>query len=309
MRATASLWPRPSSNSHMGLRNAGDPATAVSAFQEAILLYRRLIQERPKELRSREQLGHSLREMGGALRSIPERLADAEQAFRSAIDAFQGATVRGTKEGPQLAFPGRQRIVRWPTCSLIATVRRKPSKSFVAPSTFMMRPPKRFVVFGLYHEEEWAANYLDCANFLASKGRSQDAEEIIRRFNVQIEALISASPGKAVRREWLRVRHDNLANVFRDARRMADAESHYRQALVDYDALVAASGTKPEYQLKRAQCQRDFALMLTWAGRPADAEREYRQAIAFSKSWLPMCRRLASIAFIWPTPVVDWPIC
>ena len=72
-----------------GLRNAGDPSAAVSAYQEADLLYRQLIQERPKDLNSREQLGHSLRLMAGALRSIPERLADAVQALRSAIDAFQ----------------------------------------------------------------------------------------------------------------------------------------------------------------------------------------------------------------------------
>ncbi len=100
---------------------------------------------------------------------------------------------------------------------------------------------------------------------------------------MQIEALISESPGKAVRREWLARAHYGLANVFRDARQMADAESQYRQALVAYDALIAAAGKKPEYQLTRAQCQRDFALLLAWDGRPADAEREYRQAIALLK--------------------------
>ncbi len=81
-----------------GLQNAGDPATAVSAFQEAILLYRQSIQELPKDLKSREQLGHSLKLMVGPLRSIPKRLADAEQAFRSAIDAFQGVTVLAPKK-------------------------------------------------------------------------------------------------------------------------------------------------------------------------------------------------------------------
>jgi len=265
-----------------GLRNAGDPAAAVSAFQEAILVYRQLIQEQPKDLRSREQLGHSLREMQGTLRSMPGRLAEAEQTIHSAIDTFQGATVLAPKKVQNWHFLAEMH--RQFAYLLIDLHRPEEAEQALRRSVDIYdAASKKVRGLQLYHEEEWADNYRDCANFLAQRGRSQDAEEIIRRFNVQIEALISVSPGKAVRREWIARAHYSVANVFRDAKRMADAESQYRQALVAYDALIAASGTKPEYRLTRAQCQRDFALMLTSAGRPADAEREYRQAITLKE--------------------------
>ncbi len=265
-----------------GLHNAGDPATALSAFQEAVRLYRQLIQEHPQDLKSREQLGHSLKLMVGPLRSIPGRLPDAEQAYRSAIDAFQTATVLEPKKVPNWHFLATTH--RELAYLLIGLHRPEEAEQALRRSVDIYdAASKKVLGLQLYHEEEWADNYRDCANFLAQRGRSQDAEEILRRFNVQIEALMRASPGKAVRREWLARAHSSLANIFRDASRMPDAESNYRQALAAYDALIAASGKKPEYQLTRAQCQRDLALLLTSTGRPADAEREYRQLIALKE--------------------------
>ena len=164
-----------------GLQNAGDPAAALSAFQEAILLYRQSIQERPKDLKSREQLGHSLRLMVGALRSIPERLADAEQALRSAIDAFQGATVLAPKKVQNWHFLA---TTHCDLANLLIELHRpEEAEQEFRRSVDIYDAASKKVRLQPYHEDEWAANYLGFANYLASKGRSQDAEEILRRLN------------------------------------------------------------------------------------------------------------------------------
>jgi serine/threonine protein kinase/tetratricopeptide (TPR) repeat protein len=264
-----------------GLHIAGDPATAVPLFQEAILLYRQLIQEDPKNLAAREQLAHTTGMTAFAFQSIPERRGDVEPAFRAAIEAFQNAKALAPNKVQSWHFLARihAQFASW----LMAHERPEEGEQELRRSVDIYDAGSKKVRLQPYHEEEWAAIYLGFANYLASKGRSQEAEEIIRRFTVQVEALISASPKRAFRREWLaRAQHD-LANVLNAARRMADAESHYRQAFVQYDALLAASGGKPEYRLNQAQCHRDFAWMLRGAGRTADAEAEYRQAIALLK--------------------------
>jgi eukaryotic-like serine/threonine-protein kinase len=257
---------------------AGDPAAAVPAFQEAVLIYRQLIQERPNDLQSREQLAHTTGMMAGAFQSIPERRGEIEPTFRAAIDAFQNAAALAPKKVQSWHFLARihGQFADW----LIAHHRPEEGEQELRRSVDIYDAGSKKVRLQPYHEDEWAAIYLGFANYLAQKGRPQDADEILRRFAVQVEALISDSPKKAARREWLASAHWNFANSFRDAKRMPDAESQYRQALVDFDALIAASGAKAEFQLKRAQCHREFALMLMQAGRPADAEREYRQLIS-----------------------------
>jgi tetratricopeptide (TPR) repeat protein len=263
-----------------GLNSAGEAAAAASAFHESILLYRRVVQERPNDLQSREALGHTLRFLAFDLGPAPEHRGEVELAFRDAIDAFQGLTIRAPRKLLYWHFlADSQRN--------LALVLAEAQHAEQAEQEFRRAIETHERAVDKLHvepfDEGFAASYLDLARFLQSKGRSQAAEEIVGRFISRIEALRGAFPKNAAHRERLARVHYEVANSLRDAQRRDDAESHYRQALVAYDALVAASGTKPEYQLKRAQCHRDFALLLTWAGRPADAEREYRQAIALLK--------------------------
>jgi tetratricopeptide (TPR) repeat protein len=245
------------------------------------LLYRRLVRERPKDLRSREALGHTLRFLAFDLGPAPEHRGEVELALRDAVDAFQGLTIRAPKKLLYWHFlADSQRN--------LAGVLAEAQRAEQAEQEFRRAIATHEGTLDKLHvepldEEGFAASYLDLARFLQSKGRSQAAEEIVGRFISRIEALRSAFPKNAAHRAWLARVHHEVANSLRDVKRINDAESHYRQALVQYDALIAASGTKPEYQLKRVQCHRDFALLLTWAGRPADAEREYRQAIALLK--------------------------
>jgi tetratricopeptide (TPR) repeat protein len=133
-------------------------------------------------------------------------------------------------------------------------------------------------------DEGWDLSYVDLARFLESKGASQAAEEVVRRFSSRIEALRSAYPKNAAHRAWLARVHYELANSLREAGRMADAESHYRQALVQYDSLIAASGTKPEYEaeprLRLAKIEFDLAELLQAESRLDEAGKHYRLAEA-----------------------------
>jgi serine/threonine protein kinase len=275
-----------------GLRNAGDPATAVSAFQEADLLYRQLIQERPKDLKSREQLGHSLRLMGFALRSIPERLTDAEQAFRSAIDAFQGATVQEPKRVPNWHFLAETH--RQLANFLVDLHRPEEAEQEFRRSIDIYDAASKKVHLQLYHEEEWAANYLDFARFLASKGRSQDAEEIIRRFNAQIEALISASPGKAFRREWLARAHYDLA----------DASAR----LGRWDQALAAIDKAAELEPANHWCVYHAATLHLRAGDVAGYRRVCRAMLErFQDTQVPeIADRTAKTCLLLPDAVPDF---
>ena len=262
---------------HLGVAwdDAGDGAAAESAFRQAILLYRRLVQEAPTA--PHYFLGQSLRYMAFHLGPSPEHRGDVEHAFREAIDAFQRVTVHDPKNIKGWHFlADTHRRLAW---VLVAAKRPEEAEQEFRRAIEVQERILEKLHFEPSNEEEWAASCLDLVRFLGSKGRSQAAEEIIRRLSSRIEGLTSATPEKAAHREWIAHAQYDLANSLRDARQMSDAESHYRQALVQYDALVADSGTKPEYQLKTAVCRRDFALMLTSAGRLADAEREYRQAI------------------------------
>ena len=88
-----------------GLRNAGDPAAAVSAFREAILVYRQLIQEQPKDFGPASNSGtrsERCKAPSGQCRGVSRK--------RSKRSIPQSTPFRrhgpGTKEGPKLAFPG-----------------------------------------------------------------------------------------------------------------------------------------------------------------------------------------------------------
>jgi eukaryotic-like serine/threonine-protein kinase len=66
-----------------GLSSAGEPATAESAFQNAVLLYRRMVQEGPYDLQSRWALANSLRVLADLL-SGNKRTTEAEEPYREA---------------------------------------------------------------------------------------------------------------------------------------------------------------------------------------------------------------------------------
>ena len=230
-----------------GLNSVGEAAAAASAFQESILLYRRLVQQSPNDLQSIEALGHTLRYLAFDWGPAPEHRGDVERAFREAIDAFQGLTVRAPKK-----------LIYWhflaDTHRLLAQVFVDARRPDEAEQEFRRAIEIDEAALEKLHvapfDEGWALSYLDLVRFLESKGRAQAAEEVVRRFTSRIERSGSAFPKSAAHRERLARLHHEVANSLRDVKRINDAESHYRQALVQYDALVADSGTKPEYQLK-----------------------------------------------------------
>jgi tetratricopeptide (TPR) repeat protein len=264
---------------HLGVAwgDAGDRAAADSAFRQAILLYRRLVQEAPNA--PRYFLGQSLRYVAFSLGPGSEHRGDVERAFREAIDAFQGVTVHEPKniKGWHLLADTHRRLA-W---VLVDANRPDEVEQEFRRAIDVHETTLEKLHVEPLNEEEWAASYLDLVRFLESKGQSQAAEEVFRRLISRIEAFRSAFPERAaVRRAWIAHAHFELANSIRD-KRIDDAQSHYRQSLTDYDALIVASRTNPEYRLQRARSQKELAWTLRWrAGRLADADPEFRKALA-----------------------------
>ncbi|HEV3298221.1 MAG TPA: protein kinase [Planctomycetaceae bacterium] len=268
---------------HLGCAwgSAGERPAAESAWRQAILLYRRLAQEAPNDSVGRWQVGHALRFLAFDLGPGPEHRGDVEHAFREAIDSFQWLTVHEPKNIKNWHFLAdtQRRLAQF----LIDAQRPDEAEQEFRRAIETHEGALEKLHVEPFSEEEWAANYLDLVRFLESKGRSQAAEEVVRRFISRIEALRGAFPKNAAHPEWLARVHHELANSFRDIKRRDDAESHYRQALAQYDALAAAFPTNRDYQLTRANCHNDFGTLFWSAGRPADAEREYRQAVALKQ--------------------------
>jgi tetratricopeptide (TPR) repeat protein len=269
----------------MLLRRTGDPAAALSAFQEERDLAAALEAEAPTDaVRAQLAFGHD--HIGFVLNGTGEP-AGALGSFREALGAYQKLPEAGQYlvpgQGPTFGLQlqaGTYMNIGWLLSKMgkVADGLESVRKASDIMEKLANANPTNISV-----QAYLAISYGNLGPLLAQTGRLEEARESLHKTLALFQTLADANPAVTELQSDLAWSHWNIGGLLSQTGKPEEAIEAHRKALVINQKLADANPTVPEYQLVLAAAHNNIGRLLARQKRFAEAFTHIDAALAIRR--------------------------
>jgi tetratricopeptide (TPR) repeat protein len=253
----------------------GENIQAATDYERMRSIFQQLADSYPNEFVYRHDLAAGIDNLGAVLSDLG-KVAEAEKAFRDAIDLAEQLLL----DFPEVTSVRQELVGRYSNLgtALSSAGRLEDAEAVLRRALAIHDQSARPVSSEL--SEPLAASYHNLGALLDSAHKVKAAEEAFRMALKIRTQLVDALPTSGYCRQRLAMNYNSLGIVLTHSGRMKDAEATYRQALDIRERLAADFPSVPEYRRELAGSQNSLGIMLLGNHRFAEAESAFRAAIA-----------------------------
>ncbi len=259
----------------------GEEEKAVTDFEQAQQIFRRLADRFPDKPEYRLRLAEACNSRGGVLKDL-SRLDEAEQEFRQALALMD--KLRAGPDAPSECGESLARI-QGNLGTLLRDAGRLPEaisllrEAVATREELLEQNPDSLPLRG-----QLSTSWNNLGTVLNAQRKSREAEEAFEKALGVLDAgavnVIAGGSPTHLRFQHLRAQAwNNLGMMRREASRIAEAETAYREALTIKEKLADTFPSIPQHRQELASSYNNLGVVVSSLNRPDEAQTAYEKAI------------------------------
>jgi serine/threonine-protein kinase len=250
-------------------------------MEDALQFYQKFLRQRSTDPAVRWEVAMAYLRVGD-LRKMLGQAADAETAYRAAIDLYKGLA----DEFPQIPSSRFDLAGGYTNLGtlLLATGRLPEAEQLFRRALELQQPLADEFPAKAEYREDLAGSHHNLGTLMFQTGRVPEAEQGLRRALALRQRLAEEFPATALYRQDVARTQANLGNLFCGTDRLKEAEAAFRQSLDLQQRLVEEDPKMAAYRRELAGSHQRLAVVLARTGRHEEAEQEYARAVDLQRA-------------------------